>query len=278
MACLHLKDFRGNVDLHNPTPVEFMGALSRGLVKYGIAGPEPAGLDTVSLGRTDPESMKILNGAIEAVKRRGATFLIVILPSQDASIYSYLKFYGDIKYGINTLCVCPKSKRGETALDVSDGFVANLALKINLKMGGINHELGKSQGTNGMLDNTIYFGIDVTHPTGSEAVSGAPSIAGVVANTDNSLGQWPASLMIQESRKEMVTKLKDMVIERFKSWTPQQLPARVIVYRDGVSDSQYHAVLREELPLVQEAVKEVYGKKPLPNITVVIVGKRHHTR
>ena len=44
--------------------------------------------------------------------------------------------------------------------------------------------------------------VQVTHP-GFWTVKGTPSVAAVVASVDNKFGQFPASLRIQESKKEV---------------------------------------------------------------------------
>lgn len=263
----------------NPLPSDFLKTLVKKLGNYGLTGAKYCGTASISpensLGEINQEPIK---EAMKTLMGQGVKFLIIILPSSNAATYSFIKYCADVLFGINTLCICPKAKPWGTQLDTSDPFIGNLALKINLKLRGVNHELMKP---NQLLDDTIYFGVDVTHPTGTEGVRKAPSIAGVVANVDNRLGQWPASIRVQESRKEMVTNLEDMVLERLKAWKDTgKLPKRVLVYRDGVSESQYQAVLREELPAFQKAVGRFYAnaKKPLPKISIVIVGKRHHTR
>ena len=64
---------------------------------------------------------------------------------------------------------------------------------------------------------TILFGIDVTHPSpGSSEKS--PSIAGVVATVDANFAQYPASIRTQEGKKEMVTELEEMILERLRLW------------------------------------------------------------
>lgn len=109
---------------------------------------------------------------------------------------------------------------------------------------------------------TMLVGIDVTHP-GLGTVKGTPSIAAVVASIDKQYGQYPASMEIQESKKEvrtscshliaihpffcqrlmflgqMVTNLANMMEERlraFQAFNNKLLPQRVLVYRDGVSE------------------------------------------
>ena len=48
----------------------------------------------------------------------------------------------------------------------------------------------------------MLVGIDVTHP-GVGSVKGTPSIAAVVASCDNDYAQYPASMEMQEPRKEV---------------------------------------------------------------------------
>lgn len=49
---------------------------------------------------------------------------------------------------------------------------------------------------------TMMVGIDVTHP-GPGSRDGTPSIAAVVASVDDSFVQFPASMRIQQSKKEV---------------------------------------------------------------------------
>lgn len=51
---------------------------------------------------------------------------------------------------------------------------------------------------------TMLMGIDVTHP-GPGSVKGAPSIAAVVASYELEFAQYPASMEIQETKKEVLT-------------------------------------------------------------------------
>ena len=55
----------------------------------------------------------------------------------------------------------------------------------------------------------MLVGMDVTHP-GPGAVKGTPSIAAVTASYDNEFTQFPASLRMQESKKEVC--LRDLVV------------------------------------------------------------------
>lgn len=71
-----------------------------------------------------------------------------------------------------------------------------------------------------------------------------------------------------------------MMRERLNLWAKRnsRLPMKILIYRDGVSESQYKTVLENELPQIREACKEAYGPMTQPKLNIVVVGKRHHTR
>ena len=55
------------------------------------------------------------------------------------------------------------------------------------------------------------------------------------------------------------------------------LPNRIFYFRDGVSEQQYHHVLKEEVLLMKDVCK---GLNPTwqPKFTVTVCSKRHHHR
>ena len=129
----------------------------------------------------------------------------------------------------------------------------------------------------------MVVGIDVTHPP--PGAEGAPSVAAVVASCDKYLSQWPADLRINKRRQEMVDMLRDMLttrLEHYKEVNSQQLPRKILIYRDGVGEGQYQIVLDKELPRLRDACRGVYGisyvEGEYPQISLIVVGKRHHTR
>ena len=67
-------------------------------------------------------------------------------------------------------------------------------------------------------------------------------------------------------------------LELWKSKHDDMLPENLLIYRDGVSESQYDAVLQEELSALKTTCEVMYDEQRQPKITLIIVGKRHHTR
>ena len=209
------------------------------------------------------------------------TLLLVVIPQADDRIYNWTKHLFDVKLGVvNVHAVGSKisNQRGQ------DQYFANVALKVNLKLGGRNHTLEDSK--LGMIaqGKTMVVGLDVTHPSPGSS-SNAPSVAGIVASIDKTLGQFPADIRIQTGRQEMVADLDTLLRSRLQLWkmhNANALPENILVYRDGVSEGQFDIVRDEELRLLKKACAAVYGEplraKGLPRLTIIIVGKRHHTR
>lgn len=245
----------------------------------GIAAGPAATPQRVALnGTDDPQLEDFIKRAASALQ-----LLFIIVPETPIPLYNRIKQLGDVKYGIHTICsVGSKLAKPQG----QDQYFRNVALKFNLKLGGSNQQIDPARLGLVAEGKTMVVGIDVTHPSPGSAEH-APSIAGMVANIDSALGQWPAVLSLQsQARQEMVSSLNTMLKSRLHLWRTKgkhaALPENILVYRDGISEGQYPVFIAEELPLLRAACKEVYSPaeqaKGLPRLTVVIVGKRHHTR
>ena len=236
---------------------------------------------SVALGSTSMESDidRAVQTFMKSQKRRPPHFLLVILPARDTRVYNRVKYTCDVKEGLLNVCaVASKFVKAR-----NDQYFANIALKVNLKLGGRNHILESPK--LGILaeGKTMVVGLDVTHPSPGSSKN-APSVAGIVASVDRWLGQWPAQLSIQPSREEMISGLAQMVESRLRLWQTHNktLPENILVYRDGVSEGQYDIVLDKELPSLRAACEVLYPsektKGGVPHISIIIVGKRHNTR
>ncbi|KAI9780847.1 MAG: hypothetical protein M1839_006474 [Geoglossum umbratile] len=253
----------------------------RTLSGTGVAGADPflPGL-SVQVSQDGSDHDAVIDDALGRLVKheRNLKLLLVILPKPITGLYNRVKFVGDVKLGIHTICVV-----GSKFAKNNVQYFANVALKFNLKLGGVNQSLEPSKLGIISEGKTMVVGIDVTHPSPGSA-STAPSVAGIVASIDARLGQWPADIRIQASRQEMVSGLDELLTLRLKYWRAKnnRFPDNLLVYRDGVSEGQYNLVLEQELPLLRKACAQLYPpvdtKKGLPNITIIVVGKRHHTR
>ncbi|KAI1784815.1 Piwi-domain-containing protein [Ganoderma leucocontextum] len=213
------------------------------------------------------------------------SFVLVLLSGVDKCIYPGIKQLADVKLGIHTIhMLLPKARN--TQGNKQDQYFSNVALKVNAKLGGANHQLDGNSMKWLTVQKTMVMGIDVTHP-GPTSTPGTPSIAAVVASVDDHFVQFPASVMVQKpdwnkESKEMVEGLTQMTIERlqlYKKKNSGKLPDRIIVFRDGVSEGQYAQVIRHELPRLQAAFKQISPGTPYkPKLSIIVCGKRHHAR
>ncbi|KAL9005566.1 MAG: hypothetical protein Q9188_001658 [Gyalolechia gomerana] len=252
----------------------------RGIIRNsGMNSDEPTPpngvLEPLRGGRDNEDSDdKIIESTMAKAASRGLKVLLVILPDKSAFVYSRVKYWAEVKHGIHTICSV-----GDHLQKKGPQYWANIGHKFNLKLGGINQML-PSDKLGILADKTMLAGMDVTHPSPG-SIEGAPSIAGVVASIDGRYGQWPGTIRAQTSRKEMIEKLDEMFGERLDLWRKHNqggLPARIIIYRDGVSEGQYRTLLQDELPQIQKACETRYPGGRLPKVSIVVCGKRHHTR
>ncbi|CAI5524418.1 unnamed protein product [Closterium sp. Naga37s-1] len=181
-----------------------------------------------------------------------------------------------------------------TKLGKGKQYLANVALKINAKVGGRNTALVDSIQRQIPLichEYTILFGADVTHPSPGE--DNSPSIAAVVASMDwPEMARYRALVSAQAHRVEIIQNLytcsqdangtlqhggmvRELLISFYRSTGHK--PQRVVMYRDGVSDGQFAAVKEFEVAAIKQAcasLEESYN----PLVTFAVVQKRHHTR
>ncbi|KAF4404533.1 hypothetical protein G4B88_005919 [Cannabis sativa] len=215
--------------------------------------------------------------------------LIVILPDNNGSLYGDLKRICETDLGLVSQCCLTKH-----VFRMSKQYLANVALKINVKVGGRNTVLVDAISRRIPLVSdrpTIIFGADVTHPHPGEDSS--PSIAAVVASQDwPEVTKYAGLVCAQAHRQELIQDLfktwqdpvrgtvtggmiKELLIS-FRRATGQK-PQRIIFYRDGVSEGQFYQVLLYELDAIRRACASLEPNYQ-PPVTFVVVQKRHHTR
>jgi len=265
---------------NDPVAQEMVGGLVNGCRKVGMRIADDTPIIKWENGQGNI-GQQLRNAGAECAARSGGgpNMIVVVLPDGGDDIYTAVKHFGDVTMGVATQCLksakCYKAK---------PQYWANVCLKMNVKLGGINLIPDPVSGAvlTDPLNPTIVMGADVIHPApGSE---GRPSFTAVVGNVDSNSAKYVATTCVQTSRQEIIDDLKEMskdVLQKFMQYRQmvekqtKLAPKRLIFYRDGVSEGQFQQVLDQELPLLKEACEELNIK---PTITLIIVGKRHHIR
>ncbi|ESQ42138.1 hypothetical protein EUTSA_v10012624mg [Eutrema salsugineum] len=216
-------------------------------------------------------------------------FLLCILAERKNSlVYGPWKKKNLAELGIVTQCIAPTPR-------INDQYITNVLLKINAKLGGLNSLLAMERSPAMPLVTqvpTIIVGMDVSH--GSPGMSDILSVAAVVSSR-----QWPliskykACVRTQSRKVEMIDNLfklvpdgkgsdKDEGIFRellidFYSSSGKRKPDHIIIFRDGVSESQFNQVLNIELDQMMQACKFLDSNWD-PKFTVIIAQKNHHIK
>lgn len=227
-----------------------------------------------------PRSEADLRSTFQQLATHKTDLAIIVLPDNGAQLYNIIKKLGDIDYGVQTVCVVRDKIMNEKG---QLGYFANVALKVNLKFGGVNHKLRTDipliKG-----GKTMVVGYDVTHPTnlGPGMAENAPSLVGLVASVDADLAQWPA---VAWQNPPFTEELDENLVKHFQSrlhlWRNKnggRLPDNILIFRDGVSEGQFKMVLDSELPHIRTACKALYPAGNQPRISLIVSVKRHQTR
>ncbi|KAL1548639.1 Protein argonaute 10 [Salvia divinorum] len=231
----------------------------------------------------------VYHACMNKLKGKELELLLAILPDNNGSLYGDLKRICETDLGLISQCCLTKH-----VFKMNKQYLANVSLKINVKMGGRNTVLLDAISCRIPLVSdipTIIFGADVTHPENGEESS--PSIAAVVASQDwPEVTKYAGLVCAQAHRQELIQDLyktwkdplrgtisggmvRDLLVS-FRKATGQK-PQRIIFYRDGVSEGQFYQVLLFELDAIRKACASLEPNYQ-PPVTFIIVQKRHHTR
>ncbi|KAK6523335.1 hypothetical protein TWF281_001314 [Arthrobotrys megalospora] len=264
--------------------------------RNGMSIPGDAEICTIELNVYKDAHATITNaftGKISQIKAEqkkaghGVPLVFCFLPSADTKYYNAVKLGGDVIAGVLTICMNYWKVGGFRDHQQLSGYCETLALKVNLKCGGINHSTQTDSTLRGIFpdlgnNEVMLLGADVSHSGRREL----PSITAVVGSYEPSHSRLNAQVALQ-TNQEMIENMRVAVEWHLRVFynTNKRLPRSIVMFRDGVSESQYRQVLDREVVAIDKAidvaVEGVNKSKPgtkRPTLTVLVVGKRHHTR
>ncbi|KAL8157313.1 hypothetical protein AgCh_002130 [Apium graveolens] len=273
-----LISFGGTADQKTNIP-KFINQLTQRCEQLGIF----INKNTVISPQFEPmhvlNNVTILESKLKSIHRAASNNLQLLICVMEKKHRGYgdFKRIAETSVGVVSQC-CLYSNLAK----LSSQFLANLALKINAKVGGCTVALFNSLPSQmpqifHLDEPVIFMGADVTHPHPLDDSS--PSIAAVVGSVN-----WPAAnkyvsrMRSQTHRQEIIHDLAEMTAEILEDFRCRlsELPKRIIFFRDGVSETQFYKVLEEELQAIKLACSRFPNYKP--PITFAVVQKRHHTR
>ncbi|XP_042344076.1 piwi-like protein 2 [Plectropomus leopardus] len=180
----------------------------------------------------------------------------------------------DLYSAIKKLC-CVKSPIPSQAINVrtisQPQKLKSVAQKILLQM---NSKLGGELWTvNVPLKNLMVVGVDVHHDT-SKAHQ---SVMGFVASVNSSLTRWYSRVTFQTPTEELIDGFRVCLLAALQKYyeVNHNLPEKIVVYRDGVSDSQLKMVEQYEIPQLIKCFETFPSYEP--KLVFIVVQKRIST-
>uniref|UniRef100_M4DZW0 Piwi domain-containing protein n=1 Tax=Brassica campestris TaxID=3711 RepID=M4DZW0_BRACM len=112
------------------------------------------------------------------------------------------------------------------------------------------------------------MGMDVSH--GSPGRADVPSVAAVLLYSYFACPLFSVCLLF------MSQPMLELFVEFFKTSNARK-PKQIIIFRDGVSESQFNQVLNIVVDQIIKAYQRL-GETDVPKFTVIVAQKRHHTK
>jgi hypothetical protein len=197
-------------------------ALVASLESLGVQFDIPAGQPKHQVHEIEFNDKRSLadkfDGAMKtALSYNAALVVFANKSSGDTDTFEEFKRSTDQRYGIQSMCMTDEAVRHtyiskfEKNSKTLDGHMANLAMKVNLKLGNINHSIASAVDDDEALKarlydddllDTIILGADVVH-TQEESPEGTPSLAAVVGSIDGHFSTFLGSMRAQEQNTEV---------------------------------------------------------------------------
>ena len=148
-------------------------------------------------------------------------------------------------------------------------MVQKVALQINCKLGG------ELWGCTIPLPHLMVVGVDVFHDPSRRL----PSIAGIVSSTNSAMSRWYSSTVFQAAHQELIDALKPAFVRAIKQYyqANHAWPTKIIVFRDGVGDSQLSILAKYEAQQFSDTFRHISDDYQ-PSFGFVVVQKRINTR
>ncbi|KAM5181485.1 piwi-like protein 4 [Mantella aurantiaca] len=212
------------------------------------------------------DSPVYLMRALQQHVDRDLQMVFCILPSNSKDNYDSIKKFLSVDMPVPSQCVLSRTLSKQHMLM---SVASKIAMQIICKIGG---ELWAVEIP---LKSLMVVGIDIN----KDSQNKSHSVIGFVASTNARLTKWFSRCIIQKTSTNFADCLKVCMqgaIEKWKKYN-NDVPNRIIIYRDGVGDGQLQMVVDYEIPQIQACFTESLNAYN-PKMTFVVVRKRCTTK
>jgi hypothetical protein len=162
-------------------------------------------INPIVFDRSSDREMSFRNGVRQAKSEHpDLSLALLVNPTKKAAwadVFTDFKRVMEQEVGIDSLCITAEACNAQERKGRLSQYMANVSMKLNLKLKNYNHSVQLSAPLKELLDDTIIFGADVTH-TKADGPDAPPSLAAVVSSVDTTYGKFLGSLRFQKKGKE----------------------------------------------------------------------------
>ncbi|XP_049686573.1 piwi-like protein 2 isoform X2 [Accipiter gentilis] len=191
--------------------------------------------------------------------------LLCIISSSREDLYGAIKKLCCVQSPVPSQVINAQTLAGQ--LGKMRSVVQKVLLQLNCKLGG------ELWGVDIPLKHLMVIGMDVYHGRSK----GMRSVIGFVASMNHILTKWYSRVVFQMPHQEIADSLRLCLADALQHFHEMNhcLPKKIVVYRDGVSDSQLNTVLKYEIPQMQKCFDTFENYHP--SMVVMVVQKQIST-
>lgn len=247
--------------------VGFVRVLQDAVRNMGMRIGEPK-LHEINSDRNDD-----ILSALEDAARYDPQLILVVVPNNNSSRYAAIKKKCCVDRAIPTQVMVLKTitpKNGNPRSLMSVG--TKVAIQLNSKLGAVPWSIKMP------LKGLMVVGFDVCHDTKNKSVS----YGAMVCTLDmRETCKYYSAVSSHENGEELANQMMLNITKALKEYRSEHgtLPAKIIIYRDGVGEGQLYYVVDHELKSMRQTLEQHYATAGEElRMAYVIVNKRINTR
>jgi aubergine-like protein len=197
-----------------------------------------------------------------------AQMIVFVLPPPSYGEYASLKKYAT-QHNPPLLTQMVKSKTLQNAKNLM-AVCSKLVLQMNAKRNG---QLWRVVTPDVIPRKTMVVGIDISK-------EGRNSCLGFASSYDPHFTHFYTQIIPLQSRQDICASLGILFVkalDTFLKETKKFLPDLIVIYRDGLSETQRHAMLKAELEQMLKAMRTKFADYN-PKLIYATINKKVHTR
>lgn len=128
----------------------------------------------------------------------------------------------------------------------------------------------------GLPQKTMLIGIDFYH----KLVSKKKTCIGVVATMDKDFTQYYSRTLITTPGEQQVKGLQEIMqdcVQQYYKQNKQSFPETIIVYRDGLGDSQIGPIINSEINAIKSCLTSIHQQYQ-PQLAYIVINKKINQR